>query len=120
MSEYKVSYTEVPPTRRNDETYSGVLIHIRPPVQLNPDAVAQYLTFGDLEPLNLADWEGANGPDVKKAVLLGSTAEQTTIYASVEKEGSKIFAEQAAKDTVKLLQFMGATAMIDHPPTPDA
>ena len=119
MSEYKVSYTEVPSTRRNDETYSGVLIHIRPPVQLNPDAVEQLLTFGDLEPLVPADLEAANNLDVKKAVLLGSTAEQTTIYASIDK-GSERVAEQAANDTVRLLQFMGAKAIIDNPPTPDA
>ena len=119
MSEYKVSYTEVPPTRRDDETYSGVLIHIRPPVQLNPDSVAQYLTFGDLEPLDPTDWEGANGPDVKKAVLLGSTTEQTTIYASIDK-GIEGAARQAANDTVRLLQFMGATAIIDNPSAPDA
>src|SRR5438876_3247090 len=119
MSEYKVSYTEVPPTRKYDETYSGVLIHIRPPVQLNPDAIEQYLTFGDLEPLNPGDREGANGPDVKNAVLLGNTTEQTTIYASFDKRFKGV-AEQVANDTVRLLQFMGAQAIIENPPTPDA
>src|SRR5439155_27356577 len=111
MSEYRVAFTEVPATRGDDETYGGVLIHIRPPVQLNPDAVAQYLTFGDLEPVDPGDWEGANGPDVKKAVLLGSTTEQTTIYASIDK-GIEGAAEQAANDTVRLLQFVGATASV--------
>jgi len=117
MSEYRVAFTEVPPTRSGDETYSGVLIHIRPPVQLNPDAVARYLTAGDLEPLEPYDRDF----NVKGAVLLGSTLEQTTIYASIDKgyEGN-VLAEQAANDTVRLLQFMGATAIIDHPPTPDA
>ena len=65
MSEYRVAYTEVPPTRKDDETYDGVLIHIRPPVQLNPDAVKRYLTFGDLEPLDPADLEAANNLDIK-------------------------------------------------------
>jgi len=120
MSEYKVSFTEVPATRWDHETSSGVLIQIRPPVQLNPDAVRQYLMFGTLEALDPAFWEGNDVADVKNAVLLGSTAEQTTIFASVDKEASKVLAEQAADDTVQLLQFMGATAMIDNPPTPDA
>jgi|SRR6266700_2458790 len=119
MSEIKVSFTEVPPTRRDDETYSGVLIHIRPPVQLNPDAVEQFLTFGTLEPLDPADLEAANGLDVKKALLLGNTPEQTTIYASIDKISERV-TEQLAKDIVRLLQFMGATAIIDHPSAPDA
>lgn len=119
MSEYKVSFTEVPPTSSNDETYSGVLIYIRPPVQLNPDAVEQLLTFGDLEPLDPTDRKVANGLDVKNALLLGSTAGQTTIYASIDKRSEGV-AEQAANDTVRLLQFMGAKAIIDNPPTPDA
>lgn len=119
MSEFRVAYTEVPATRSDDEMYGGLLIHIRPPVQLNPEAVAQYLTYGDLEPLNPADLEGANSLDVKKAVLLGSTTEQTTIYASIEKKSERV-AEQAANDTVRLLQLMGATAMLDHTSTPDA
>lgn len=119
MSEYRVAFTEVPPTRRNDETYSGVLIYICPPVQLNPDAVERYLTFGDLEPLDPADRQAANTLDVKNAVLLGSTAEQTTIYASIDK-GFEGAAKQAANDTVRLLQFMGATAIIDNPPTSGA
>src|SRR6266567_4275535 len=107
MSVHRVSFTEVPATRWDDETSSGVLIQIRPPVQLNPDAVRQYLMVGDLDALDPTFLEGNNDVDVKNAVLLGSTAEQTTIYASVEKEGSNLFAEQAANDTVKLLQFMG-------------
>src|SRR5438093_695086 len=110
MSEYRVAYTEVPPTRRGDETYGGVLIHIRPPVQLNPDAVARYLTAGDLEPLEPYDRDF----DVKQAVLLGSTPEQTTIYASIDKR-KRGLAEQAANDTASLLQFIGATAIIEHP-----
>src|SRR6266496_6613791 len=98
MSEYRVGFTEVSPTRSDDETYGGVLIYIRPPVQLNPDAVEQLLTFGDLEPLDPADREAANNLDVKNAVLLGSTPEQTTIYASFDKRSEGV-AEQAANDT---------------------
>jgi hypothetical protein len=120
MSEYKVRFTEVPATRWDDETSSGVLIHIWPPVQLNPDAVRQYLMSGNLDALDPAFLENNDNLEVKNAILLGSTDEQTTIYASVEKEASNLFAEQAANDTVKLLQFMGAAAMIDQPPTPDA
>jgi hypothetical protein len=117
MSEYRVTYAEVPPTRRGDEKYSGVLIHIRPPVQLNPDAVARYLTAGDLEPLEPHDRDF----NVKGAVLLGSTPELTTIYASVDKGyDGNVLAEQAANDTVELLRYMGATAIIEHTPAPDA
>jgi hypothetical protein len=119
MSEYTVAYTEVPATRSDNEMYGGLLVHIRPPVQLNPDAVEQFLTFGDLEPLNPADLEAPNKLDVKKAVLLGSTPEQTTIYASIDKRSEGV-AEQVANDTVRLLQLMGATAIMDNPPTPDA
>src|SRR2546421_12654369 len=98
MSVHRVSFTEVPATRWDDKTSSGVLIYIRPPVQLNPDAVRQYLMFGDLDALDPAFFEGNNDADVKNALLLGSTTVQTTIYASVDKEGSNLFAEQAAND----------------------
>jgi hypothetical protein len=88
-------------------------------VQLNPDAVEHYLTFGDFEPLDPADLEAANNLVVCSAVLLGSTAEQTTIYASFDKKIEGV-AEQVANDTARLLQFMGAQAIIDHPPIPKA
>jgi hypothetical protein len=120
MSEHRVSFTEVPATRRDDESCGGVLIHIRPPVQLNPDAVRQYLMFGTLEALGPAFWEGNDNLDIKNAVLLGSTAEQTTIYASIDKESSESLAQQVANDTVELLRFMGARAIIDNPPASDA
>ncbi len=118
MSEYRVTYTEVPPTRRVDETYNGVLIHIRPPVQLNPDAVERYLTFGDFEPINRNDSQ--EGLDIKDVVVLGSTLEQTTIYASIKRQFEGRLAQRAAEYTVGLLDFMGATAIIDQSPTPDA
>lgn len=117
MSEYRVAYNEVPATRGDDETYGGVLIHIRPPVQLNPAAVEHYLKVGDLEPLERKATEGL---DVKNVVLLGSTVEQTTIYASIDKQFEGQLAQQVANDTVQLLRLMGAQAIIDHPPTPDA
>ena len=119
VSKYRVSFNEVSPTRNDDETYNGVLIYIRPPVQLNPTAVEQFLTFGDLEPLQPADLETPNKLDVKNAILLGNTAEQTTIYASVDKSSKRV-AEQVANDTVRLLQYMGAQVIIDNPPTRDA
>jgi hypothetical protein len=117
MSEYIVTYTEVSPTRSDDKTHRGLLIHIRPPVQLNPDAVERYLTYGAFVPVDRS-WENL---DVKDVVLLGSTPEQTTIYASIDKgfEGN-VLSEQVANDTVRLLQFMGATAIIDNPSAPDA
>ncbi len=118
MSEYRVAYTEVPNPRRDDERYDGVLIHIRPPVQLHPDAVERYLTNSAFEPVDRS-WENL---DIKDVVLLGSTHEQTTIYASIDKRfnDNGELAEQAADYTAELLRFMGATAIIDHPPTPEA
>ncbi len=118
MSKYRVIFTEVPPTRSDDETYSGVLIHIRPPVQLNSDAVERYLTSGSFD----RSFDPAEGTlDVKDVVLLGSTPKQTTIYASIAKRYEDgVLAQEVANDTVRLLQFMGATAMIDNPPTPEA
>lgn len=119
MPEFRVTYTEMPNPRSDNETYGGVLIHIQPPVQLNPDAVTRYLTFGDFEPIEPTQgWENL---DIKDVVVLGSTPEQTTIYASIDKQYEEgRIAEQAARHTVQLLRFMGAQAIIEHPPAPDA
>ena len=119
MSEYKVDFTEVPGECQDTETYGGVLIHIQPPVQLNPDAVTRYLTFGDFEPIEpTQSWKNL---DIKDVVVLGSTPEQTTIYASIDKQYEEgRLAEQAARHSVQLLRFMGAQAIIEHPPAPDA
>jgi hypothetical protein len=113
MSEYRVTYTEVPAQCR-DETYGGVLIHIRPPVQLNPDAVERYLTTSAFEPVDRS-WKNL---DIKHVVVLGSISEQTTIYASIDTRLEGL-AEQAAEYTAELLRFMGAQAIIDNPPTPE-
>ena len=115
MSEYRVAYTEIPAECGDDEIYGGLLIHIRPPVQLNPDAVERYLSFKDFEPVN----RNSTNADIKDVVVLGSTPEQTTIYTSVTKEFEGV-AQEAAEKTVQLLRFMGATAMIDNPPTTEA
>ncbi len=81
MSKYRIAYTEVPPARSDDETYGGLLLYIRPPVQLNPDAVTRYLSFSNFEPIDPNEnWEKH---DIKDVVVLGSTPEQTTIYASI-------------------------------------
>jgi hypothetical protein len=119
MSEYRVAFTEVPGQCRDNETFGGVLIHISPPVQLSPDAVTRYLTYSDFEPMgHTQNWENM---DVKDVVMLGSTDEQTTIYASIAKGyEDKVLAPQLARHTVELLSFMGSTAIIDNPPTPDA
>ncbi|HJT55287.1 MAG TPA: hypothetical protein VJ761_02240 [Ktedonobacteraceae bacterium] len=105
----------MPNPRSDNKTHSGILLHISPPVQLNPDTVERYLTFGDFEPIDSREnWARL---DVKDVVLLGSTPEQTTIYASIIREYDKgILGEQAAQRTIELLRFMGATAIIDHPP----
>src|SRR5215469_222200 len=104
MSEYRVAYTEIPGECQDNETYSGLLIHIRPPVQLNPDAVERYLAFHDLEPVHRNT--PTENDDIKDVVMLGSTAEQTTIYASIVKgyeDGA--LAQEAAMKTVQLLRF---------------
>jgi len=118
MSEYRVAFTEVPAECEDKETNGGVLIHIQPPVQLNPDAVERYLTYGYLEPIE-PDGRNLKNLDIKHVVVLGSTPEQTTIYASVDRRFEGL-AEQAAEYTAELLRFMGAQAIIDHPPTLDA
>ena len=118
MSEYRITYTEVPPARSDDEKYGGILIHIKPPVQLNPDAVTRYLSFSDFEPIDPNEkWEKH---DVKDVVVLGSTPEQTTIYASIDRQNAGRLAERAAHHTAELLHFMGAQAIIDNSPTPEA
>lgn len=120
MSEYTVSYSEISVESVDIENYGGVLIHIRPPVQLNSDAVERYLTFKDLEPIDRADPKLINH-DVKHVVVLGSTPEQTTIYASIAKQYDEgLLAEQLANDTVRLLRFMGTQAIIGNPPAPEA
>ena len=118
MSEYRVAFTEVPAECQDSETYGGVLIHIRPPVQLNPDAVERYLTFSDFEPVTPVNRQWTNC-DIKHVVLLGSTGEQTTIYASIDRRLEGL-AERAADATVQLLRFMGAQAVIGSSPTPHA
>lgn len=118
MSEFRVDYTQVPGECQDNETYGGVLIHIRPPVQLNPDAVERYLTFGDFEPINRHDSQ--ENLDIKDVVVLGSTPEQTTIYASIDRQFEGRLAERAADYTVELLRFMGAQATIGNPSTPEA
>jgi hypothetical protein len=118
MSEYRVTYSEIPNPHSDNQTHSGVLIHVQPPVPLNPDAVTRYLSFSDFEPIDLNEkWEKH---DVKDVVVLGSTPEQTTIYASINSRHAGRLAERAAHHTVELLQFMGATAIIDNdnPPIP--
>src|SRR5947209_7911565 len=106
MSEHTVAYTEVPAECGDDETYGGLLIHIRPPVQLNPDAVERYLSFKDFEPVN----RNSTNADIKDVVVLGSTPEQTTIYASVTREFEGV-AQAATEKTVQLLRFMGAQVL---------
>ncbi|SRR5258708_264535 len=122
MSEqYIVAFNKVSAECGDDKTYGGLLIHIRPPVQLNPDAVERYLTFKDFEPVN-RDYKNA---DIKDVVVLGSTPEQTTIYASILKGyEDEALAQEVAMKTVQLLRFMGAQAImagnIGNPPTPEA
>lgn len=116
MSEYRVTFTEVPGECQDKETYGGVLIHIRPPVQLNSDAVERYFTFGDFEPIDQS--QSQENFDIKDVVVLGSTTDQTTIYASIDRQFEGRLAQRAADYTVQLLRFMGAQAIIEHPPTP--
>ena len=89
-------------------------------MQLNPTVVESFLTFGELEPLDPAELKLASDRDVKAARLLGSTSEQTTIYASIAKKYSERLVQEVLNDTVRLLQFIGATAIIGNSPTPDA
>src|SRR6266516_3070156 len=105
MSDKTVTYSDVPTPRCVDETYKRVLGYIRAPVQLNPGAVERYLTFGYFEPINRSDSQ--EGLDIKDVVVLGSTLEQTTIYASIKRQFEGRLAQRAAEYTVGLLDFMG-------------
>jgi hypothetical protein len=114
---YGVNASEVPPelAEREDfkpeQLYSGLLLHIRPPVpSLNPDAVTRYLSGSAFIPIDHSVLDEA---DTKDVVLLGNTSEQTTIYASIKSDGKDYLTELAVNDTVRLLQFMGAQAIIE-------
>jgi len=109
MPEYRVTYTEVPAQCEEKEKYGGLLIRIRPPVQLNPDAIERYLSYYNLESI-----DRSSPPDeLKDVVVLGSTPEHTTIYASTDRviEG---LAQETAEKTVEFLQLMGAQAIVEH------
>jgi hypothetical protein len=120
MSEYKVSFTNVPVLFTQREEYEGVFIHISPPVpNLNSDAIERYLTHGDFEPVERkALTDDIPDNDIRDVVVLGSTDEQTTIYASVDTSIGGV-AENAAKSAVEFLQFMGAQAVMEQVPEPD-
>jgi len=120
MSEYKVSFNKVPALCRQRKAYEGVFIRISPPVpDLNSDAIERYLTYGEFEPVERkALTDDIPDDEVKDIVVLGSTDEQTTIYASIDTSiGGG--AENAAKSTVEFLQFMGAQAVMEQIPEPD-
>src|SRR5207247_1655138 len=78
--EHRITTSEIPAQCQDTENYTGLLVHIRPPVQLNPDAVERYLIRGDFEQLD--GTESQSELDVKDVGIVGNTPEQTTIYAS--------------------------------------
>jgi hypothetical protein len=122
MSEYRVTHSNVPAQCEyidGEQLYSGLLVHIQPPVpSLNPDAVTRYLTNGSFEPI--IDHSDLRDADTKDVVLLGSTPEQTTIYASIMSDAKDFLTLVTMDYTKRLLQFMGAKAFIGSLPTPDA
>ena len=96
--------------------YTGVLIHIRPPVlSLNSDGVERYLAHRRLEPVERDLLE-----EKTDIVVLGSTDEQTTIYASVLNDEVLYgqLRQELANATARYLGFMGAQAAIETPFTP--
>lgn len=118
--EYRITNSEVSPQCEDTEDFSGLLVHIRPPVPyLNPDAVERYVRRGDLEPLN--DPTDRHDPlnEVNDVILLGSTPEQTTIYASIRKYPNQEtypderIIRQVTRDVAKILEFMGAQAVVE-------
>lgn len=136
MSEYRITYTEISAQRTDydeeekgepiEPQHSGLLIHIRPPVQLNPDAVRRHLEASTLRPLDPS--HNPEALEVKDVVLLGSTDEQTTIYASIEREFRgyirpreliESIIQDTLNNTAKILQFMGARAIVETMQAPD-
>ncbi len=123
--EYRITTSEIPPQCQDTEEYVGLLVHIRPPVQLNSDAVERYLIHKDFEPIDRADPIGMR--DVEHVTVLGSTPEQTTIYASIHNyqryqndpsypDVSHLKQEitnQVTRDVAKILAFMGAQALVE-------
>lgn len=110
--EYRVTFTNISPLREEKERYEGVLIRIRPPVQLDSDAVNRYLSWGEFEPVWNKNYENT---EIRDIAVLGNTAVQTTIYASTHRGHAK----EVAKRTVEFLQLMGAQAVLDQVQTPD-
>jgi hypothetical protein len=134
MSEYRITHTEIPAQRTDydeegdqiEPQHTGLLIHIRPPVQLNPAAVQRHLEWSTLRPID-SD-ATAELFDVKDVVVLGSTDEQTTIYASIAqkfqghvapREKIEGIIQDTLRDTAEFLQFMGARAIVETMQTPD-
>lgn len=116
--EYRITTSEIPAQCEDAENHTGLLVYIRPPVPLHPEAVERYLATGAFEPLTPNRRHDRNN-DINDVILLGSTAEQTTIYVSMANPTDGL-PEQVTEDVAQLLRFMGATAIIDHPPAPEA
>jgi hypothetical protein len=101
---------DLPPPFKNTskDTYTGLLMHIQPPVSLNSDAVDRWYAHNDLEPITKEDEDPSFPDDVKNVLLLGSTKEQTTIYALVEKsdDGGREASKWAVEHLGKLVTVM--------------
>lgn len=118
--EYKITTSAILPQCENREEYDGLLVHIQPPVQLNSDAIARYLIHKDFE--QLRGTESNDRLDVKDVTVIGSTSEQTTIYASIQNYHESIdtipdaverITERVTRDVTTILRFMGAKAIVE-------
>jgi hypothetical protein len=105
--EVTVEATTYQGVNEDKESYEGVLVQIRPPVDLNPDAVVRYFTHGDLDPYD-PDPEDV----VKDVVLIGSSEEQTTIYASVDITERDRLRKNLGESTVRLMGLMKMQATL--------
>ena len=137
MAEYRISseiienfangYADLEP---EEDTHEGLLMHIKSPIQLNPDAVERWFIHYGFEPVTESDRQESRERAIEKPhlrneienpVLLGSTDEQTTIYVNVQKysDNGEAIRDSAMRKLARLLGFMGAQAVIGQPQTPE-
>jgi hypothetical protein len=106
---YKVSAREVGIFHHNREADdTGVIVSIKPPINLVPEVVTNYLTYGILQDAesNQGGSDGTFGVQ-----LLGSTEEATSIYAGTVKDCVEGAKEELIGSTIELIELLGATAV---------
>lgn len=108
----EVSGFTVPNNEPINETMVGLAATIEPPINLNPEAVKHYIGAGNL----LVSEEFDNDNDLSDVVLVGSTEEATTIFATIADyiDDYNQLKDQMAERTVGLLNLLGAEAIVGN------